>query len=91
MLTVYGDRASNIGTASLLTMVLSIDQNLNLKENLFHGVYIIAGGIWYFLLSMSILRIMPYRHAQQALGICIRKTADYLRAKADFYDVYKDY
>ena len=91
MLTVYGDRASNIGSASLLVMVLSIDQRLNMQENLLHAGYVLAGGIWYFALSMSVLSIMPYRPAQQSLAICIREIAKYLRVKADFYDPRKDY
>lgn len=91
MLAVYGDRASNIGTASLLVMVLTIDQKLAMQQNLQHALYILGGGVWYFLLSTSLLRLMPYRQAQQELAVCIRKVADYLRVKAQFYNIEQDF
>ncbi len=91
MLTVYGDRASNIGSGSLLIMILTIDQKLGMEKNLLHAGALLTGGIWYFILSMSIIRILPYRLSQQALGGCIRKVAEYLRVKADFYRIDKDY
>lgn len=91
MLTIYGDRASNIGTASLLVMVMTIDQNLNYQQNIQHALFILIGGFWYFTLSVSLLRLMPYRPAQQELAASIQKVADYMKVKADFYNVNMDF
>ena len=91
MFSVYGARASAIGTASLLLMILNIDLNrsgINLWE---HALYILSGGIWYMILSILLAQIRPYRLAQQALSECITQIAAYIRLKSLFYDVESDF
>ncbi|MFA6947013.1 MAG: FUSC family membrane protein [Pedobacter sp.] len=92
MFSVYGNRASSIGTAALLVMILSIDQEVTASSGaLGHALYILIGGIWYMLLSLSLSQFRPYRLAQQAMGECIREVAQYVRLKADFYDNETDF
>ncbi len=92
MFSVYGNRASSIGTAALLVMILSIDHDVTSSNGSFgHALYILTGGIWYMLLSLSLSQIRPYRLAQQAMGECIREVAEYVRLKADFYDHETDF
>ncbi|MGB4775264.1 MAG: FUSC family membrane protein [Daejeonella sp.] len=91
MFSIYGNRASSVGTAALLVMILTIDNNhseITVWENAF---YILAGGLWYFILSLSVTQIRPYRLSQQALGESIKEVAAYLRYKAAFYDVNTNY
>ena len=92
MLSVYGNRASSIGTAALLIMILSIDQEAISSNGIWaHALYILCGGIWYMILSLSLSQIRPFRLAQQAMGECIREVAKYVKLKADFYDVQSDF
>jgi len=92
MFSVYGNRASSIGTAALLIMILSIDQDVTVFTGVWgHALLILAGGIWYMLLSLSLSQIRPYRLAQQAMGESIREVAKYVRLKADFYDKGTDF
>ncbi|MDO8992561.1 MAG: FUSC family membrane protein, partial [Daejeonella sp.] len=92
MFSVYGNRASSIGTAALLVMILSIDHDVTASKGAMgHALYILAGGIWYMMLSLSLSQIRPYRLAQQAMGECIREVAQYVRLKADFYDQETDF
>jgi uncharacterized membrane protein (TIGR01666 family) len=92
MFSVYGNRASSIGTAALLVMILSIDHDVTASKGAMgHALYILAGGIWYMMLSLSLSQIRPYRLAQQAMGECIREVAKYVRLKADFYDQETDF
>ena len=91
MFTVYGNRASAIGTAALLVMILTIDQNQTLTKTLAHALYILSGGVWYMLLSLLVSQIKPYRLAQQALGECIKEVSIYVRLKALFYDTQSNY
>jgi len=92
MFSVYGNRASSIGTAALLVMILSIDHDVTASKGAMgHALYILAGGIWYMMLSLSLSQIRPYRLAQQAMGECIREVAEYVRLKADFYDQETDF
>lgn len=92
MFSVYGNRASSIGTAALLIMILSIDEHV-IKFNgaLWHASYILAGSIWYMLLSLTIAQIRPFRLTQQALGESIRDVAAYVKIKAEFYNIKSDF
>lgn len=92
MFSVYGNRASAIGTSSLLIMILTIDQQVIASNGVWgHAFYILIGGLWYMVLSLSLSHIRPFRLAQQALGECIRELAQYVRLKAEFYDSKSDY
>lgn len=92
MLSVYGNRASSVGTAALLIMILTIDQEAISSNSIWkHAFYILSGGIWYMVLSLSLSQIRPFRLAQQAMGECIREVARYVKLKADFYDVQSDF
>ncbi len=86
MFLVYGARASSIGTSALLIMILTIEKPMNINEVFLYSGLILGGGIWYMLLSMSIIQIRPYRLAEQALGECVIETAEFIRTKAWFYD-----
>lgn len=85
MFTVYGNRAASVGTAALLVMVLMMNQHFGPDQPFFTSVLVLAGGLWYLLLSLLVLQIAPYRPAQQALGECIHEVAKFLRLKAAFY------
>jgi len=86
MLTVYGARASSVGIAALLVMVVGIDQHVNAIETLLYTLLLVAGGIWYLLFSMTLTQVLPYRPAEQMLGECIFEIAKYIKIKSDFYD-----
>jgi uncharacterized membrane protein (TIGR01666 family) len=92
MFSVYGNRASSVGTAALLIMILSIDQDVVAHTGPWlHALYILTGGMWYMVLSLSLSQIRPYRLAQQALGECIREVALFVRIKSEFYDQDSDH
>src|SRR5689334_14238297 len=52
MIGVYGSRANSIGLAALLIMALYIDRVFPGKQVIVQSLYILAGGLWYTLLSM---------------------------------------
>lgn len=91
MIGVYGNRVNSIGVSALLIMVLNIDRQHHGWDVLLNAAYILAGGIWYMLLSLVLYSFRPYKLAQQALGDCIMATADYLRVRASFYAKEVDY
>jgi len=87
MIGIYGSRATSIGVSALLIVVLNLSHQYNsLWEILWNALYVLAGGVWYTLLSLALYSIRPYKLAQQALGDCILATADYLRIRAKFYE-----
>lgn len=82
---IYGSRAASIGINALLVMVLSVARHRSGVESLITATYVLAGGVWYTLLSLLLYSFRPYKLVQQALGECIQATAEYTRIKASFY------
>lgn len=91
MVGIYGARATSIGIAGLLIMILHIDELNTPKTVVLNAAYILMGGIWYFFLSLVLNRLRPYKLAQQAIGDAIISTAKYMHLKALMYDTGTDY
>jgi uncharacterized membrane protein (TIGR01666 family) len=91
MIGVYGSRATSIGVSALLVMVLNIDRKNQGWEIVINSLFILAGGLWYTLLSLLLYSFRPYKLVQQALGDCIQSTSAYLHTKAIFYGRDPDY
>ncbi|WP_109743912.1 FUSC family protein [Arcicella aurantiaca] len=88
---IYGNRASSIGVAALLVMILGIDDIRPLSEIVMYSLFITLGGIWYTALSLSLYKIMPYRLATLSLAECVMEIADFMKIKAGFYHAGMDY
>jgi uncharacterized membrane protein YccC len=91
LMSIYGNRASSIGVNALLVMVLNLDRRQQGWHILINAAYVLAGGVWYTLLSLLLYSFRPYKLVQQALGDCVQATADFLRIKASFYSRDVDY
>lgn len=86
MFAVFGARASAVGSMGILAIVLNTD----ILEGTFLNtleltLFVLIGGLWYILLSLSLSQARPYRLAQQELGECVHQVAKYIRLKAKFY------
>jgi uncharacterized membrane protein (TIGR01666 family) len=91
MLGVYGTRSGALGIAALLVMVLNFNYQYNDWEAVKNALYILAGGTWYMLFSLSMYQIRPYKLVQQAMGDFIQNMAAYLGTRASFYDININY
>lgn len=87
---VYGARATSVGSAGLLVMILMMDRPMTPAQVWQYSRLLVLGGAWYMAISLSAARLLPYRAAQQALGACIHETAKFLFIKADFYSTRTD-
>ncbi|MDQ2720462.1 MAG: FUSC family protein [Bacteroidota bacterium] len=90
MISVYGNRAASIGTASLLMMILRMTTKLSPPEVISESLLVLAGGVWYMIVALLFYRISPYRPAQRSLGYCIHETAKYLLIKSEMYNLHSD-
>ena len=90
MFTVFGTRASAVGIAALLIMILRMDKELPAGEVLTESLLILSGGIWYMLLALLFFWAWPLRQAQRSLGNCIHETSKLLLIKATLYDPQSD-
>ncbi len=80
---IFGTRAASLGTSVLVGITLQLtDSDLGVWQN---ALLTAAGGTWYFLLSMALYRLRPYKLAQQVLADCILETGKFLALKARFY------
>ncbi|HET6225405.1 MAG TPA: FUSC family membrane protein [Bacteroidia bacterium] len=91
MIGVYGARATSIGIAGMVIMILHIDDHNTTQVILLNSIYVLFGGVWYFLLSLAISWIQPYKLPQQVIGDTILSTAKYMHLKANMYDKEVDY
>jgi uncharacterized membrane protein (TIGR01666 family) len=91
MLGVYGSRSGSLGLAAMFVMVLNIDRSFHGWQIFYNAIYVLCGGLWYTVLSLSLYGFRPYKLAQQALGDCIQATADYLAGRVAFYQPNPDY
>jgi len=86
MIAVYGSRAASLGTATMLIMILNMDDlRTPTNSSLVHAAYATLGGAWYMVLSLVLTQFRPFRLSQQALAESIQNTASYIRIKANFY------
>jgi uncharacterized membrane protein (TIGR01666 family) len=86
MFNVYDSRATSVGSAALLIMILSMDSPVDAAQVLPHTLLILTGGIFYTILSLLLHTLRPYRIAQRALADCAREISTYLSIKGDFYN-----
>lgn len=86
MLHVFGARAAAVGVSVLVVLILGIDQQVTALQALIYAGLVTAGGAWYFVLSISNQKLLPYRAAQQLLGECTLAIADFIRLKGGFYN-----
>ncbi|WP_080055894.1 FUSC family protein [Spirosoma aerolatum] len=87
MLGIYGNRATSVGTAAVLIMILMLDRPLDAAGVIHESLCVLIGGLWYTGISLLATRLQPYRLAQQALGQCIHEMAKLMAIKADFYTI----
>ena len=86
MFSVYGNRATSIGTAALLIMILRMTHVTDVLNVVTDSFLILGGGVWYMLIALLFYKLTPYRPAQRSLGECIHETAKYVRIKSALYD-----
>lgn len=86
MFSVFGSRATSVGFAALLIMILQMTRVIPSEQVLKESLLILSGGVWYMLVALLFYQITPYRPAQRSLGDCIHETAKYLLIKSELYN-----
>lgn len=77
MIAVFGQRAGLTGTMAIILGIFIL--GLQPREPIMFSLYILAGGIWYYLISLMQILIWPYRSLHQAIFECIRSTSAFLK------------
>jgi len=84
MLTAYGVRFSILGISLIGQAIFS--WGLKPADALEFSFCVLGGGVWYYLINYLYIRLWPLRSLKHAIAECLTSTAEFLSAKALFYD-----
>ncbi|WP_027801346.1 FUSC family protein [Paraburkholderia dilworthii] len=90
LIVVYGNRWPQISFATLFMMIMTLEEHFTPMQALVNASWILLGGLWYTYWSTAVSRWMMHRIEQQALAESVFACADYLLARAAFYDLDND-
>jgi uncharacterized membrane protein YccC len=90
LIVVYGNRWPQISFATLFMMIMTLEEHFTPMQALVNASWILVGGLWYTYWSTFVSRWMMHRIEQQALAESVFACADYLLARAAFYDINND-
>ncbi|MGU7772531.1 FUSC family protein [Burkholderia sp. MR1-5-21] len=90
LIVVYGNRWPQISFATLFMMVMTLEENLTPLQAFINAGWILAGGLWYTYWATIVSQWQARRIEQQALAESLFACADYLLARAAFYDLDAD-
>ncbi|EIF31614.1 hypothetical protein BCh11DRAFT_07143 [Burkholderia sp. Ch1-1] len=90
LIVVYGNRWPQISFATLFMMTMTLEEHFTPVQALVNASWILVGGLWYTYWSTFVSRWMMHRIEQQALAESVFACADYLLARAQFYDLDND-
>jgi uncharacterized membrane protein (TIGR01666 family) len=85
MLTVYGLRFSLLGTSFIGLAIFT--WGLKPIAPTAFALYVLAGTIWFYIVNLLSIWLWPLRSLKHAVTECLTATADFLEAKAPFYDI----
>ncbi|KND57899.1 putative transmembrane protein [Candidatus Paraburkholderia schumanniana] len=86
LIVVYGNRWPQISFATLFMMVVTLEDHFTPMQALVKASWILVGGLWYTYWATLVSHLLVYRIEQQALAQSIFSCAEYLSARAEFYD-----
>nr|WP_315198763.1 FUSC family membrane protein [uncultured Flavobacterium sp.] len=85
MLSVYGQRATFTSFSALLSASLSFAHMHTGIEMVQYSGLILAGGLFYLIISLLFHYIRPYRYAELQVAESIKLTAKYLKLRGDLW------
>ncbi|RKS92431.1 putative membrane protein (TIGR01666 family) [Flavobacterium limicola] len=90
MLSVYGQRATMVSFSGLIAVSLAFASINTGWAMLLHAGLILAGGLFYLLISLIFHYIRPHRYVELQIAECIRLTAKYLKLRGDLWTLNAD-
>ena len=85
MLPVYGQRGTMVSFSSLICVSLSFAHINSGWTMVQHSGLILAGGLFYLLISLIFHYIRPYRYIELQIAECINLTSKYLKLRGDLW------
>lgn len=86
MISVYGQRATFTSFSALLTVSLSFSHLSTGSQMIEHSALMLAGGLFYLLISLLFHYLKPHRYAELQVSECIKLTSKYLKLRGDLWN-----
>jgi uncharacterized membrane protein (TIGR01666 family) len=90
MISVYGQRATMVSFSGLIAVSLAFSSINTGWAMVQHSGLILAGGLFYLLISLIFHYIRPNRYIELQIAECIKLTAKYLKLRGDLWTVNAD-
>ncbi|MFV8442458.1 FUSC family membrane protein [Flavobacterium sp. LB2P44] len=90
MISVYGQRATMVSFSSLIALSLAFSSINTGWVMVQHSSLILAGGLFYLLISLIFHYIRPHRYIELQIAECIKLTAKYLKLRGDLWTLNAD-
>ncbi|RTY82956.1 FUSC family protein [Flavobacterium sp. LS1P28] len=90
MLSVYGQRATMVSFSSLISLSLTFSDINTGWAMVQHSGLILAGGLFYLVVSLTFHYIRPHRYIELQIAECIKLTSKYLKLRGDLWTIDAD-
>ena len=90
MISVYGQRATMVSFSGLVSVSLAFAHINTGWAMVEHAGLILAGGLFYLIISLIFHYIRPYRYIELQMAECIKLTAKYLKLRGDLWTLNTD-
>ena len=87
MISVYGQRTTMVSFSALLAVSLAFAHLHEGWEMIQYSGLILAGGLFYLLISLTFHYIRPHRYIELQIAECIKLTAKYLKLRGDLWSI----
>lgn len=90
LIGIYGNRANSVGLIALLVFIFNIDSRASFGSPWFNALMFTVGGMCYFIMSLILHRLRPYRYIQIQLGESLRSVASYIDTLSGLFKLKHD-
>ncbi|TDE07603.1 FUSC family protein [Flavobacterium sandaracinum] len=90
MISVYGQRATMVSFSCLISLSLAFASINTGWTMVFHSGLILAGSLFYLLISVIFHYLKPHRYIEFQIADCIKLTAKYLKLRGDLWTLNAD-
>lgn len=87
MISVYGLRATMVSFSGLLAVAIALGKTHVGWDILYDVFYIISGGFFYLLVSLTFYYIKPYRYLEIQIAEALKLTSKYLKLRSNLWNL----
>lgn len=90
MISVYGQRATMVSFSGLIAVTLATGHIHSGMDILPYTGLIVAGGLFYTLVSVTFNYLNPHRYTELQMAECLKLTGKYMKLRGDLWNIDSD-